>query len=57
MSTVSLLMARFGARAVIPIDEVCREYFAPVTLPNISFVIVSTPPANSDQKANWGNAV
>jgi hypothetical protein len=50
-------MARFGARAVIPIDEVCREYFAPVTLPNISFVIVSTPPANSDQKANWGNAV
>ncbi|CDY77984.1 hypothetical protein BGLT_06790 [Caballeronia glathei] len=27
MNTVFLLMAQFGARAVIPIDEVCRAYF------------------------------
>ncbi|MFM0598137.1 pyocin activator PrtN family protein [Paraburkholderia dilworthii] len=28
MNTVFLLMAQFGARAVIPIDEVCRAYFS-----------------------------
>jgi hypothetical protein len=27
MNTVFFLMAQFGARAVIPIDEVCRAYF------------------------------
>lgn len=27
MNTVFLLMAQFGARAVIPLDEVRREYF------------------------------
>lgn len=27
MNTVFLLMAQFGARAVIPIEEVRREYF------------------------------
>lgn len=27
MNTVFLLMAQFGARAVIPIDEVCCSYF------------------------------
>lgn len=28
MNTVFLLMAQFGARAVIPIEEVRREYFS-----------------------------
>lgn len=28
MNTVFLLMAQFGARAVIPIDEVCCSYFS-----------------------------
>jgi hypothetical protein len=28
MNTVFLLMAQFGARAVIPIEEVRKEYFA-----------------------------
>jgi len=32
MNTVFLLMAQFGARAVIPIDEVRREYFSHLEL-------------------------
>ena len=28
MNTPFILMAQFGARAIIPIDEVCREYFS-----------------------------
>ncbi|NPT59031.1 pyocin activator PrtN family protein [Paraburkholderia elongata] len=32
MNTVFLLMAQFGARAVIPIEEVRREYFAHLEL-------------------------
>ncbi|MBY4724634.1 MULTISPECIES: pyocin activator PrtN family protein [Burkholderia] len=35
MNTVFLLMAQYGARAVIPIEDVCRDYFAPLTLPNL----------------------
>lgn len=32
MNTVFLLMAQFGARAVIPLDEVRREYFSHLEL-------------------------
>jgi hypothetical protein len=32
VNTVFLLMAQFGARAVIPIEEVRREYFAHLEL-------------------------
>ncbi|WP_321921660.1 pyocin activator PrtN family protein [Burkholderia sp. BCC1998] len=35
MNTVFLLMAQYGARAIIPIEDVCRDYFAPLTLPNL----------------------
>lgn len=28
MNTAFLLMAQYGARAIIPIDVVCRDYFA-----------------------------
>ncbi|WP_213768979.1 pyocin activator PrtN family protein [Caballeronia sp. dw_19] len=31
MKTVFLLMAQYDARAVIPIDIVCHDYFAPLT--------------------------
>ncbi|AOJ13629.1 pyocin activator PrtN family protein [Burkholderia vietnamiensis] len=35
MNTVFILMAQYGARAIIPIEEVCRDYFAPLTLPKL----------------------
>ncbi|RQQ54277.1 pyocin activator PrtN family protein [Burkholderia stagnalis] len=35
MNTVYLLMAQYGARAIIPIEDVCRDYFAPLTLPSL----------------------
>jgi hypothetical protein len=28
-------MAQYNARAVVPIDEVCRDYFAPLTVPTL----------------------
>ncbi|RAZ86921.1 pyocin activator PrtN family protein [Cereibacter johrii] len=33
MNTLFLLMARHEGRAVLPPDVVCKEYFAPLTLP------------------------
>ncbi|WP_433695337.1 pyocin activator PrtN family protein [Paraburkholderia phenoliruptrix] len=27
MNTVFILMAKYGARAIVPIDVVCRDYF------------------------------
>jgi hypothetical protein len=33
MNTAFLLMAQYGARAVIPAEEVCRDYFPHLTLP------------------------
>lgn len=36
MNTVFLLMAQYGAQAVIPIDTVCRDYFAPLTVPTLA---------------------
>ncbi|MDN7906216.1 pyocin activator PrtN family protein [Burkholderia diffusa] len=35
MNTVFLLMAQYNATAVVPIDVVCRDYFAPMTLPTL----------------------
>lgn len=35
MNTVFLLMAQYDARAIIPIEDVCRDYFAPLTLPKL----------------------
>jgi Pyocin activator protein PrtN len=35
MNTVFLLMAQFDSAAVIPIDVVCRDYFAPLTVPTL----------------------
>jgi hypothetical protein len=35
MKTVFVLMAQYNARAIIPIEDVCRDYFAPLTLPNL----------------------
>ncbi|WP_321842629.1 pyocin activator PrtN family protein [Burkholderia cepacia] len=35
MNTVFILMAQYGARAIIPIEDVCRDYFAPLTLPKL----------------------
>lgn len=32
MKTVFLLMAQYGAKAVVPIDVVCRDYFSPLTV-------------------------
>jgi hypothetical protein len=34
VNTVFLLLAQYGATAVIPVDAVCRDFFAPLTLPN-----------------------
>lgn len=31
MNTLFLLMAQYNARAIIPIDEVCRDYFSHLT--------------------------
>jgi hypothetical protein len=35
MKTVFLIMAQYDARAVVPIDEVCRDYFSPLTVPTL----------------------
>ncbi|WP_180541406.1 pyocin activator PrtN family protein [Nevskia soli] len=35
MKTVFLLMAQYDAQAVLPIDVVCRDYFAPLTVPTL----------------------
>ncbi|KVD48651.1 Pyocin activator protein PrtN [Burkholderia sp. ABCPW 11] len=32
MNTVFILMAQYSATAVVPIDVVCRDYFAPLTV-------------------------
>ncbi|QNB11590.1 pyocin activator PrtN family protein [Paraburkholderia tropica] len=35
MNTTFLLLAQYGAKAVIPLDVVCRDYFAPLTSPTL----------------------
>jgi hypothetical protein len=31
MNTLFLLMAQYNGRAIVPVDEVCRDYFAHLT--------------------------
>lgn len=31
MNTLFLLMAQYGGKAIIPVDDVCRDYFAHLT--------------------------
>lgn len=33
--TAFVLMAQYGGKAIVPIEAVCRDYFAPLTLPNL----------------------
>jgi len=35
MKTIFLLMAQYDARVIVPIDMVCRDYFAPLTVPTL----------------------
>lgn len=35
MKTVFILLAQYDARAIVPIDLVCRDYFAPLTVPTL----------------------
>lgn len=35
MKTIFLLMAQYDGRAIVPIERVCADYFAPLTLPNL----------------------
>jgi hypothetical protein len=35
MNSVFLLMAQYDGQVIIPIETVCRDYFAPLTLPNL----------------------
>lgn len=31
MNTAFMLMAQYGGRAIVPVDDVCRDYFAHLT--------------------------
>ncbi|OXJ00040.1 MULTISPECIES: pyocin activator PrtN family protein [Burkholderia] len=33
MNTIFLLMAQYGATAVIPVELICRDYFSHLTVP------------------------
>ena len=33
INTMWLLMAQYEGRAILPIDRVCKDFFAPLTLP------------------------
>ncbi|CAM2167848.1 MULTISPECIES: pyocin activator PrtN family protein [Burkholderia cepacia complex] len=33
MNTVFILMAQYGATAVVPVERVCRDYFSHLTVP------------------------
>jgi hypothetical protein len=35
LSTAFMLLAQYGGRAIVPIETVCADYFAPLTLPNL----------------------
>lgn len=36
MNTVFLLMAQYGATAVVPVELVCRDYFSHLTVPQFA---------------------
>ncbi|MBU9373436.1 pyocin activator PrtN family protein [Burkholderia multivorans] len=42
MNTVFMLMAQHGVHAVVPIEDVCRDFFEPLTLPNLTRKISSS---------------
>ena len=33
MKTTLMLLAQYDGRAAVPVEDVCRDYFAPLTLP------------------------
>lgn len=35
MKSLFILMAQYDSKAVIPIETVCRDYFAPLTVPTL----------------------
>jgi predicted DNA-binding transcriptional regulator AlpA len=35
LKTIFLLMAQYDAQVIVPIETVCRDFFAPLTLPNL----------------------
>ena len=35
MDTISILMAQYDGKAVVPLDVVCHDYFAPLTVPTL----------------------
>lgn len=35
MDTISILMAQYGGKVVVPLDVVCRDYFSPLTVPTL----------------------
>jgi hypothetical protein len=35
MNTAFILMAQYNGRAIVPVETVCADYFAPLTLPNL----------------------
>lgn len=47
MNTVFLLMAQYGATAVVPVEFVCRDYFSHLTVPQfvrkVSVGVIAIP--------------
>lgn len=47
MNTVFLLMAQYGATAVVPVELVCRDYFSHLTVPQfvrkVSVGVIAIP--------------
>jgi hypothetical protein len=39
--TAFMLLAQYGGKAIVPIEAVCADYFAPLTLPNLRRKIAS----------------
>jgi len=35
LNTAFMLLTQYGGRAIVPIEDVCADYFAPLTLPNL----------------------
>lgn len=35
LNTAFMLLAQYGGKAIVPIERVCKDYFAPLTLPNL----------------------
>jgi hypothetical protein len=34
-NTAFMLLAQYGGKAIVPVERVCADYFAPLTLPNL----------------------